>query len=95
VADLWHATVWGICKEAKIEPFKIFPVRITTKSFFKSKAKRDTDNGCTANKLAGDGLVIAGILPDDTTDYVAEHLVLTPIFGHTEDKVVVTVETMG
>lgn len=91
VADLWHDTIWKICRIDKIEPIAKFPVTIITKSYFKSKRKKDVSNLFPANKLAEDGLVKAGILPDDTVEYVERHIIETPVFGHSEDVTVIEI----
>lgn len=87
VADLWHTTIWYCYKNQWVEPVTRFPVIITTQTWYKPTGRhRDTSNCFPANKLAEDGLVKVGILPDDTTEYVAEHRTLTPVIVKTEKE---------
>lgn len=92
VVDIWHTTVHLICRKDKVKPVAGYPVSITTKSYFKGKRKKDTSNCFTANKLAEDGLVKAGILIDDTPQYVTKHITLVPEFGHHEDCTVIMID---
>lgn len=91
VADLWHEAIWVICKEKKFKPFTD-PVSITTQTLFKNKRLRDVSNMCTANKLAEDGLVKAGILQGDDPRYVRRHVIECPIFGTGKDETIVWVK---
>lgn len=51
------------------EEIKQFPVHITYKWYTKNKRK-DIDNVSFSKKFINDGLVLAGILPDDSRKYV-------------------------
>lgn len=90
-ADLWHEAIWIICIQDKIKPVKDYPVCITTKSYFKINRQRDTINYMTANKLAEDGFVKAGILIDDNTKYVYRHIVEAPEYGGKENYTEITI----
>lgn len=90
-ATLWHTEVIWACKLAKIKPIIKFPVKITTHSFFKTKRRRDVSNTATAPKLIEDGLVEAGIMPDDNLEYVVSHTLLMTI-GHDKNETVITIE---
>ena len=97
-ADLWHKAVWILCVEGAIKPITKFPVIISTQTWYKpyrdeNKFKRDASNCFPANKLAEDGLVKAGILPDDTTEYVSEHRTLTPVIvlKECDEQTIVTI----
>lgn len=91
IVDIWDTAIWLMCQQDKIPPITEYPICIATKTYFKSKRKRDTSNCFTANKLAEDGLVRAGILIDDTPKYVTRHIVEVPEFGHHEDCTVIMV----
>lgn len=91
IAKTWHKAVWIICKTEKIEPITKFPVKIITRTHTKTKSQRDASNCITANKLVEDALVLAGIIPNDTPEYVCYHGVYAPIVGD-EDKTIVWVE---
>ena len=92
VADEWHHTVRVICLAEKIKAITNYPVCVTTKTYFKTKRKRDTSNCFPANKLAEDALVKAGILKDDTPQYVSRHIVALPEFGQPNDETVIMVD---
>lgn len=92
IADAFHKAIWVVCKKDKIQPITQYPVKIITRSFYKKKRQFDTINCATANKLCEDGLVRAGILKNDTPEYVSGHEVLCPIFGYKEDMTIVIVE---
>lgn len=93
LADDWHEAVWAVCKEMKIKKITEFPINILTQSFFKSKKVRDTDNTMLANKLVCDGLVGAGIIPDDNTKYVGIQTIMPPIIGDKKDETVVVISS--
>jgi hypothetical protein len=88
---MWNYAIWVLCKQDKIQPITEYPVCITTKSYFKATTQRDTSNTFPANKLAEDGLVEAGILKDDTPQYVCRHIIEVPEFGCKEDMTVITI----
>ncbi len=92
IADAFHRAIFVVCKQEKIKPITQYPVKITTRSFYKQKRKLDTVNCVTNNKLAEDGLVRAGILKDDTPQYVSGHEVLCPRFGCDEDMTIIIIE---
>ena len=92
LADAWHLAIFIICKQDKIKPVVSYPVTITTKSYYKKTKEMDTSNVFPANKLAEDGLVRAGILKDDTNQYVNRHVIEVPEFGQHEDITVITIK---
>ena len=91
VVDIWHDAIWILCRQDKIPSVEEYPVCITTKSYFKGRRQRDTSNCFAANKMAEDGLVKAGILKDDTPQYVCRHIIEIPEFGCPEDMTVITI----
>lgn len=66
----WEKIMWAIVKEQKIVP--ITAASITYEFFFPDKRRRDPDNYAASAKMLQDGLVKAGILPDDNFDHVPE-----------------------
>ena len=94
VVDIWDKAIWALCKKDMIQPVTRYPICIITKSYFKAKRQRDTSNCFTANKLAEDGLVRAGILKDDTPQYVARHIIEVPEFGYYEDNTIIIVDRL-
>lgn len=91
LAQEWHTAIWAICKVDKIQPITTFPVEIATTSVFRTRHKRDVDNCVPANKLAADGLVLAGILPDDTQKYVNRHVINPSQYGQKKDQTIITI----
>ena len=89
LVDLWHTMVKIYVNNNKVKPVEKYPVCIISQTFLKSKRSRDTDNGILANKICCDGLVLVGILKDDTPEYVIEHRVLRPIFEAKENKTII------
>jgi len=92
LVKLWDDIIWKTCLIDNIKPVKGFPVTITTKVYSKGRRKKDTSNMFPANKLAEDALVRAGILPDDTIEYVNRHIVEVPEFGCKEDKTIISID---
>lgn len=62
--------VWAECKKTYHEPISAFPVHITY-DWYSPNQRKDTDNVAFSKKFINDGLVQAGILPDDSRKYVA------------------------
>jgi Holliday junction resolvase RusA-like endonuclease len=91
VAKLWHETIHYLCLENKIQPITDYPVIVETQAYFKDKRNRDSSNMITANKLCEDALVKAGILKDDTGDYVIANFVYAPIKGASENKTILII----
>jgi len=67
MADEWHLRV--MAGLAMCRPLVEGRVDITVTANYPDKRRRDPDNICA--KLLIDGLVHAGILPDDSDEYVA------------------------
>lgn len=66
-----------------------FPVRVVYTIFYANERRRDIDNA--AVKVLGDGLVKAGVLPDDSTRYVPE-VTLRARLDRDNPRVVIEVE---
>lgn len=66
----WEKIIWFLTKEQKISPVQ--KANVTYEFFFKDEKRRDPDNYAASAKMIQDGLVKAGILPDDNFDYVPE-----------------------
>ncbi len=64
--------VYWECKQQKIKPVTKFPVKIHY-NWYSPNARKDTDNVAFAKKFCADGLVMAGVLPDDSRKYVNGH----------------------
>ena len=95
VADEWHTTIRMLCLIDQVKAVESYPVCIMTKTYFKTKRKRDTSNCFPANKLAEDALVKAGILKDDTPQYVTKHIVAVPEFGQAKDETIIMISYDG
>ena len=61
--------VWGCCKEQGAKPIKDYPIMISFKWFVKNKRK-DPDNVCFQKKWIMDGLVLAGVIENDTMEFI-------------------------
>ena len=66
----WERIVSIIVREQKIQP--VDQVKVTYEFCFKDKKRRDPDNYAASAKMLQDGLVKAGILPDDNFNHVHE-----------------------
>lgn len=66
----WENIVGWLVKEQKIQPVQ--RVNVTYEFWFKDNKLRDPDNYAASAKAIQDGLVKAGILPDDNFKHVPE-----------------------
>ena len=91
LADKWHKYIEVYCKEHDIKPVKEFPVVILSQTRMKHYHKRDASNCSYAHKLAEDGLVTAGIIPDDSPEYVSGCITWRPItkYGKHETEIII------
>jgi len=80
-ADDWHNLIFFKCKELKIPKYKSADITIISTS----KRPLDPDNICA--KLIIDGLVHAGVLPDDSYKYV-ESVLLMSTKGKEEETII-------
>ncbi len=94
VADEWHKAVKYLCMQYQIESFTK-PVIITTQTLLPTKRARDVSNCFAANKLAEDGLVKAGILKNDTPEYVVRHIVEKPVIGVGKGETLIIITEVG
>lgn len=67
----WEYAVGWVVKEQKIKPITS-PVAMTYEFWFRDNKRRDPDNYAASAKMLQDGLVKAGILPDDNFNHVRE-----------------------
>ena len=65
--------VYWACKEQHIKPVTEYPIEIIFKWYSKDNRK-DIDNVCFAKKFALDGLVMAGVLEDDSRKFVCSFI---------------------
>ena len=92
IARVWHDAVVLIMRQGKAQPFTE-KVWLTTQCHFKKGQRAfDPSNCFTANKLGEDGLVIAGILKNDSRLWVAGHSLIAPVVDADESKTVIWVE---
>ena len=94
LANQWHAKVVALCKEQRLGKWKRnFPVKIHVECRFgKSKRVMDCDNLQATAKMAIDGLVHAGVLPDDNPRYVQEVSLRSLKTGEAGNLTIVTIE---
>jgi Holliday junction resolvase RusA-like endonuclease len=64
----WKEQTFWLCKEQRIPPLE--RVRVEAVIFFRTAQRRDYDNYGTLFKPLMDGLVLAGVIPDDCHPYV-------------------------
>lgn len=71
----WEYMVWGLVNEKGNRcPRPLAHAEISARITFATKRKRDADNfGACLWKFTLDGLVKAGVIPDDTPEYVTTH----------------------
>lgn len=83
-----QALVFAECKKQNIQPVEqICDIEVV--AYYKYKIRRDSDN--VSSKEIIDGLVLAGILKDDSVEFVRKVTTLAKI-GQKKDKVVVKLE---
>lgn len=63
-----HTIVIAECRKQRIQPATEFPLDVIMTARFKDNRLRDAGN-CSSKEII-DGLVIAGILPDDNLKYI-------------------------
>lgn len=68
----WKLAVWGLCNESGNRvPRPCRRIELSAVLYFTEKRRRDETNySATLWKLLLDALVITGIIPDDTADFV-------------------------
>jgi hypothetical protein len=66
-----YTTLVGVQAKKQLKPIREFPVNITFKWFCKDKRK-DKGNIRVGEKYITDGLVAAGIIPDDSWEYIGD-----------------------
>lgn len=64
------ARVFFACKNQRIKPVEVYPVFISFRWYSKS-AKIDVDNVAFSKKFILDGMVKAGVLVNDSRQYIA------------------------
>ena len=65
--DAWTTTVWALAKRERLIPVASAALTFT---WFERSRRRDPDNFSAAKKFCLDGLVKAGVLPDDGWDEI-------------------------
>jgi Holliday junction resolvase RusA-like endonuclease len=78
-----------ILKSLHITPFTT-PVKIVVDLYFKNKRIRDIDN--YGGKWMIDAIRLAGIIPDDSTEWIPEGPDVMIITGEGENKTIVKIE---
>ena len=88
-ADEIHELVFIEVLNNKLKPIKEFPVDVTVVAYYKQKRRHDSGN--VSSKEIIDGLVMAKILPDDSTEYL-RNSTTRAVIGANEDKVEITID---
>ena len=68
----WYDTVWLLCREQQIPTLE--RVELDISIYYPDRRLRDWDNGAVGFKLVQDGLVRAGVLPDDNLHHISRPL---------------------
>ena len=76
-----------LCKNLKNGPI-VFPIEVSILIISKSKHKKDCDNYLGGAKSIIDGLVLGGVMPDDSTDWIAK--ISVAIEYGSEDKTIIS-----
>lgn len=66
--DLIHTMIIAKARELRLQPITEFPIDILITAHYKHKRRHDSSN--VDDKAIIDGLVMAKILPDDSTEYI-------------------------
>jgi Holliday junction resolvase RusA-like endonuclease len=66
----WSKSVWIASLEAGWKDAKLTPVRLHIEFVYTVERRRDFDNMVAGLKGAIDGLVVAGVIPDDSIDHL-------------------------
>jgi crossover junction endodeoxyribonuclease RusA len=67
----YRTAAWALAKQAKIPPCD--RIRLTLLYTPRDRRRRDTINLAASMKPLEDGLVDAGVVPDDTPQFVEDH----------------------
>ncbi|MAG44527.1 hypothetical protein CL633_01425 [bacterium] len=93
IAEEAHQLVYWAVKQQHSKndfPYKK-PVQIDYEIHYKAKRRRDVDNACV--KILCDGLVLAGVLKDDSADFIP-FITIKMILGQSTDKVVIKIKEL-
>ena len=83
-ADLIHQLVISEIKKAHFKPIKEFPVNTLVTAYYKDRRRHDSNN--VSDKEIIDGLVLSGLLPDDSTEYIRTSSTMA-VIGADENRV--------
>lgn len=86
----WRTAGWVYARQAKIGPQP--PSRVTVTFPVSGNRRRDPHNWTPTVKAIVDGLVDAGVWPDDNSDWVAT---VEPVLDATATQVVVTISPLS
>jgi len=68
IRNEWYKAVWALCKEQGLPMLERIDLDISV--YYRDRRRRDWDNGAVGFKLVQDGLVHAGVLPDDNVKHI-------------------------
>ena len=90
----WRTAFWILAKETHVPPMD--RIAITAMPVQRNQASRPDVGACYgAVKAAIDGLVDAGVVPNDTPDHVIEIRFTAPAIGSADQLVLVIQEVAG
>ena len=90
-ADEIHDLVWVYIQKGNFKSIKEFPVDTKITAYYKDKRRRDSNN--ISDKELIDGLVMAKLIPDDSTEYI-RYSSTRAVIGADENKVEITIDSV-
>jgi len=87
----WSKLIVDYCKLYKLQPMKT-PIKVSLRNIYSTNRRRDPDNIILKNIL--DGLVEAGIIPDDSFKEIDSISILKPSVEKGVSKTFITLEEL-
>jgi len=85
----WSNAIISYCKLFKLKPMQA-PIKVTLQNIYPTNRRRDPDN--IICKFLLDGIVEAGVLPDDSFKEITEIVILKPKIEKGTKKTIITLE---
>lgn len=85
----WREAFWAAAKQAKIP--HLDRVAITAETHLRGRRSQDVAGNYPAVKAGIDGLVDAGVIPQDDPEHLVSLTFLAPIFGAAVDQLTLVV----
>lgn len=88
----WGKLIKDYCELSNMQPIET-PVNITIQNTYPCKRRRDPDN--IIMKFILDGIVEAGIIPDDTFEHINSIIIKKPTIEKKVKRTLITLETVN